>query len=541
MVRKRIIQDLEKAAKKLGLKVDKISVDHPPDLKFGDYTTNLALQQPKQTRGRVWQSSIQIAKKIVETLGKPNYLEKIEVAAPGFINFFLSKSFLTSQIGQILENQEKFFQTNLGKGKKARIEFVSANPTGPLHIGNARGGPIGDVIANVLESVKFKVIREYIHNDIGGQVEKFGQSLWSKIIDEKPSQLEYQGLYISELAEKLKKAKSSQEATKKAVEIMFSEIISDCAAIGIKFDKIYPESQFVTSGKTKKVIEKLNKNGFVKEKGDAKWFGPSDQFLKDRECVLVKSDGKFTYFANDITYHAEKFTSGVDLIIDIFGSNHHGHVPRLQAAMRALGFDVSKLKFILYQFVRVKRGAEIVRMSKRAGNFVEAREVLDEVGKDAFRFFMLMTDRSTHMDFDLELAKKKSADNPVYYVQYANARAGSILRRANSKWRQSLSPSERKIQNPKFNLLNHPAEIALIKQLMKLPEIIYDISQNFAVYRLANFSIETANIFHKFYEQCKVISKDYDLSKARLSLVMAAKITIAATLKLMGISAPEKM
>ncbi len=569
MVRDKIIQDLQKVATKLKLDADKISVDYPPNPKFGDYTTNLALQQPKRVSGRVWQSTMEIAKKITEAFGKPNYLEKIEIVPPGFINFFLSKKLLQSQVSEILRKKEEFAKVDLVKGKKVNIEFVSANPTGQLHIGNARGGPIGDTLANILKMTGFKVIREYYINDVGNQVETFRKT-WKKILEEEnkdtliktlttigtPEQgpippnwyVDYQGAILRLMAwiirdsvtgehllnlssveqENLfkKKAKELLE-NKDPVGIVLKYIKKDLHDSGIEFDKWTYES-LVMKKFTKKTIAKLKT---VKKEG-ALWFAPKDEFLKDRESVLVRSDGSFTYFANDIAYHENKFDRGYNFLIDIWGSGHHGHIPRIQAAMQALGFDVSKLKFILYQFVRVKRGNEIIRMSKRAGNFVTAREVLDEVGKDAFRFFMLMYDPATHMDFDLELAKKKSADNPVYYVQYAHARICSIFRKAKA---------ESGTRSPDYSRLIHPAEIALIKQLIRLPEIIYDISQNFAVHRLANFSVETANVFHKFYEQCKVISKDYDLSKARLSLVFATKIIIAATLKLMGISAPERM
>lgn len=527
MIREQIANDLRKACQKLRLSSQKVEMIHPSDPKFGDYSTNLPLQQQKHGWDKGWQSPEQIAKKIVETLGKPDYLEKIEIVAPGFINFFLSKSFLQSQVGQILEKRQSFTTLAIGKGKKARIEFVSANPTGPLHIGNARGGPIGDVIASILETVGYKVLREYLHNDIGGQVAKFGQSLSVAAKGESLENLEYKGSYISELA-KIIGVSTPETAAKKGVELMLTEIIADCVAMGVKFDKIYKESQFEEKF-TNETLKKLKDGGVLKEYQGAVWFAPNDQYLRDKEAVVVKSDGEKTYFANDIAYHNFKFTQGYDLVIDELGSGHDGHIPKLKSAISSLGHNLEKFKVVVHQNVRVKRGSEIIKMSKRAGNFVTAREVLDEVGRDAFRFFMLMSSSSTHMDFDLEQAVKKASDNPVYYVQYAHARICSILEKARS------------VREPNLSLLNHPAELGLIKQLIKLPEILIDISGNFQVQMLPNYALATATLFHKFYEQCRVISDDKDLTSARLGLLYATRIILSQSLKLLGVGAPEKM
>ena len=552
MVREQIANDLARICQKLGLSSQKIEITHAPDQRFGDYSTNLPLQQQKQDMDKGWQYPEQIAKKIVAALGKPDYLEKTEVISPGFINFFLSKNFLQSQVGQILEKRQSFSTLDIGKGKKARIEFVSANPTGPLHIGNARGGPLGDTIANILESAGFQVFREFYLNDRGEQVRKFGESLFKVVSGVSLGQLEYKGEYVKEIAEEVKKDIEKQFGTnylkscdKNKLITLFTkiglkriekEIIGDCEAMGINYDWIYRESNFAHKPKglpsqTETVISRLR--SVIKEKDGALWFAPNDEFLKDRESVLIKSNGELTYFANDIGYHVEKFEDEKfgkpDLVIDVLGSTHHGHIPRLQAAIAALGFNVSKLKFILYQFVRVKRGTEIIKMSKRAGNIITAREVLDEVGKDAFRFFMLMHAPSTHMDFDLEQATKQASDNPVYYVQYAHARICSILKKAKTFAEADLT------------LLNHQAELALIKQLIKLPEILADISENFQVQILPNYALGTATSFHKFYEQCRVISDDKELTAARLGLLRATRIILGQSLKLLGVGAPEKM
>ena len=539
MVREQIANDLARICQKLGLLSEKVEITHPSNPKFGDYSTNLPLQQQKQGGYKGWQSPEQIAKKIVETLGKLDYLEKTEVISPGFINFFLSKNFLQSQVGQILEKRQSFSTLDIGKGKKARIEFVSANPTGPLHIGNARGGPIGDVIANILEVIGYKVLREYIDNDRGNQVNELGRTLavMAGFLKTNEGELSYRGEYTNELARKIKAklSKTSRlseseiitKAGELGVKLLFEDIINDTAAMGIKFDLIVHESDL--QKKAPKILAEFEKKGLLAKKEGALWFAPENEFLKDKDAVVVKSDGSYTYFTADIVYHKEKFESGYDLVVDVFGSNTFGHVPKLKALITVLGFNLSNFKVILYQFVRVKRGSEIIKMSKRAGNFVTAREVLDEVGRDAFRFFMLMHAPSTHMDFDLEQATKQASDNPVYYVQYAHARICSILKKAKTFAEADLT------------LLNHQAELALIKQLIKLPEILADISENFQVQILPNYALGTATSFHKFYEQCRVISDDKELTAARLGLLRATRIILGQSLKLLGVGAPEKM
>lgn len=531
-IKKKLKDDLKKIAQKLDLPTDKIQVERTKDERRGDYTTNMALQSPKQVWGKTWQTADEIASFIADSFPPTDYIGKVEAVKPGFINFFLAQDFLQNQVGEIVKNEQNFVRSSWRKGRKARVEFISANPTGPLHIGNARGGPLGDTLANVLEAGGYEVMREYLNNDTGGQVEKFGQSIFVKMQGEKNQAGEYQGSYIQEIAERIGQVKTSAEAAKKAVSLILDEILKDCRDMGIQFDEIFHESQFVKKNKTKELIALLLQRKVLKEKEGALWFAPSDEFLGDRECVVVKSDGTYTYFANDIAYHKEKFASDADLVIDILGSGHHGHVPRLRAAVAALGFDPAKLHVILYQFVRVKEGEKVIRMSKRTGNYVSAREVLDAVGRDAFRFFLLMYDPNTHMDFDLELAKKKSQENPVYYVQYAHARIHGIL--AKSKGKSLKSKGE-------LHLLTHPEELRLIKKLIQLPELVEEVAANFQVHLLASYAISLADTFHKFYEEVRVISDDRQLTNARLKLVSATGIILGTTLKLMGITAPEKM
>lgn len=532
-VKQQILEDLNKAVKSLGYASADIVCTISKNPSFGDYSTNVALQLAKLLGAINKQSPQDIANQILQKFGKPDYLEKAEIAGGGFINFFIKKEFLANDIKEILESKEQFGKSEIGKSRKARVEFVSANPTGPLHFGNARGGPIGDVLANVLQFCGFEVLREYYDNNIGGQVKKLGESIVNIEAGGKPEDQEYKGEYVAEIVSKIGECVDSDDAGSKAVGLLFQEIIKDCSDLGIIFDKVYHESDFVNTGATKKVLDELEKKDFLKKYEGATWFAPKDEFLEDRECVVVKSDGEYTYFANDIVYHRVKFSEGHDLVINILGANHHGHVPRLQAAITALGFDVKRYRVILYQWVRFKSGGELIKMSKRSGTFVTAREVLDEVGKDALRFSLLQYSPQTHIDLDLDLYKQKSNKNPVFYVQYAHARMNNIIQKAKAR------PEQNKID---YGLLKDTAELNLIKYLLVFPDLVVEIAHTLQVQNLTEYAITLADLFHKFYENCPVLqAKTGDLKEARLALVRAAKITLGNTLGLLGVSAPEKM
>lgn len=533
MVKQKILEDLTRVAKDLGFEINDILLSIPRNPQFGDYSTNISLQLAKLKSADNKQSPTEIANQILKKFGRPDYLKKIEIAGGGFINFFIRPQILAEDLQEILRKKENFGKSNIGEGKRARVEFVSANPTGPLHIGNARSGPLGDVLANILAKCGYQVLREFIDNNVGEQVKALGATIKAKKEGNMASQNQYQGSYIEELVTNLEDdiaSKSDEEIGQLAVEQLHEEILADCHSMGIKFDLIVHESEL--RKKVPEVLNLLKKQGVLKKKNGALWFAPNDEFLKDRETVVQKTDGNYTYFTADIVYHKIKFESGADLIIDIFGSNHHGHVPRLQAVVLSLGFDSNKLKVILYQYVRVKRGSDIVKMSKRAGNFITAREVLDEVGVDAFRFYLLRFAPQTHMDFDLELLKKQSNENPVYYVQYAHARMANILAKVKSDKRDRGD----------IELLIHPRELDLIKHLLYLPDLVSEIASNLQVHKLTEYAISLADYFHKFYETCPVLQAENEkLVKARLALVKAAKITLVNTLKLLGISAPERM
>lgn len=544
MVKDQILADLKKVVRNLGYPSTDIFLSISKNPQFGDYSTNIALQLAKQKTSPDKQSPQEIANEILSHLSYLSYLEKVEVAGKGFINFFIKNEILANDVKEILDQGETFGKSNTNKGKKARVEYVSANPTGPLHIGNARGGPLGDVIASTLAATGYEVLREYIHNDVGEQVKALGATIKAKYHGNLSEEHQYQGEYIQELADKLGnevEGKNDEEVGRLAVELLFEEITADTHSMGIKFDLIVHESKL--RERALQVIEELQSRGVVKKKDGALWLAPSDEFLKDRETVIQKSDGGYTYFTADIVYHKDKFTSGADLIVDVFGSNHHGHVPRLQAAAKALGFDPQKLKFILYQYVRVKRGNEVIKMSKRAGNFITAREVLDEVGRDAFRFYLLRFAPQTHMDFDLELVKEHSNKNPVYYVQYAHARMANIIVKSLDFARDKSSKLKvKKGAEVHYSQLNHPSELNLIKHLLYFPDLVNELGNNLQIHQLTEYAITLADFFHKFYESCPVLQAESDdLKVARLALVKASKITLANTLKLLGVSAPDRM
>lgn len=550
MLKQRILEDLQKAVKDLGYPTtdpDKIGADivlsTPKNPNFGDYSTNLALQLAKLKSVKLKQSPVEIANEILQKFEEADYLEKAEIAGGGFINFFIKPQYLVQDLKEVLQKGDNFGKSRIGKGKKVRIEFISANPTGPLHIGNARSGPLGDVLANVFISQGFEVLREFLDNNVGEQVKALGATIKAKLGGNLSEVNQYQGEYVQELADNLAENiedKSDEQIGEMAVNLLHQEILADAHSMGIKFDLVVHESDLRKQAPD--ILDKLQKAGVVKEKEGALWLAPNDEFLKDRETVIQKSDGGYTYFTADIVYHQQKFASGADLIIDIFGSNHHGHVPRLKAAVSALGFDPEKLKVILYQYVRVKRGEDVVRMSKRAGNFITAREVLDEVGKDAFRFWLLKVAPQTHMDFDLELLKLESNKNPVFYVQYAHARMNNILVKSEILRLRSGQEEKGEKSDVDYGQLQTEHEINLIKQLLLLPDLVQELSQNLQVHQLTEYAINLADCFHKFYEACPVISaENEELRLARLALVQASKITLANTLHLLGVSAPERM
>ncbi|MDI6778486.1 MAG: arginine--tRNA ligase [Patescibacteria group bacterium] len=528
----KLIQQAIKSAYGVDFDAGKIKIDYPPE-GMGNYSTNTALLIAKE----VGKSPMEVAEKLVDFCRRPTSSEildvgRLQVAKPGFINFYLSENSLQLVVVRINEEKNKFGDSKIGKGKKIHLDFVSANPTGPVHIGNARGGPLGDALANVFQKAGYKPYREYYVNDTGNQVEILGHSILG---DE---QAQYSGDYVAEIKNQISKIKDkdAKSVGEDGVKIILEEIIKpSMEKFGIKFDNWFSEEELQESGKVDEVINILKEKDFVYEKDGALWF-KSTQFGDDKDRVVVKSTGEKTYFGSDIAYHKEKFGRGFDKLIDIWGADHHGEVRRMKGALEALGYK-DKLEIILTQFVRVLKEGKEMKMSKRAGTYVSVDDLIDEVGCDATRFFFLMHSADTHMTFDLDLAKERSEKNPVYYVQYAHARIASILRKA-----EDLVPEFNSGRIPEFNSGMHSKERALIFELLKFPDLVEEISQNYAVHYLPQYAMGLADKFHSFYDECRVIDEsNLELTAARLELVKAMRIVLAETLGLMGISAPEKM
>ncbi len=517
-----IRNEIKNILKKVTGRVAKI--EYPINSEHGDYSTNVAIVAKLEPED--------IIAKIISSTSGVELFEKIE-AKNGFINFFIAKDYLQKQVEEVLKQKNKFGNLDFGKGIKTQVEFISANPTGPLTLGNGRGGFSGDVLANVLSKVGYEVEREYYVNDRGGQIKQLGHSV---IGDE---QAVYKGDYIKELRTKLKPKQGDDPekvGVKAAKEILDKMIKPTTKKMGIKYDKWFSESKLYDKKEVEKVLGYLKKEDLAYEKEGALWF-KSTKYGDEKDRVLVKTDGEKTYLAPDVAYLKNKKDRGFDKIIYFWGADHHGYVARLKAAAQALGYDKKDVEIILMQLVKLFRDGKEVKMSKRAGVYITLDELLDEVGADVARFFFLMHSANRHMNFDMDLAKEQSDKNPVYYVQYAHARICSILNNAKLKM-----PNVKSISNAKCQKLEHKSELGLIKQLIKLPEILEDTAKDYQLQRLSKYVTDLASIFHRFYTECRVIDeKNKELTQARLALVEATKIVLKNILDIMGISAPEKM
>lgn len=535
MIRKEISKLIEKSIKNLQRKgafskinITEINIEHPEEKIYGDYSTNISFKVAKITE----QNPIETAKLIkseIENL-KPIILEKIEVVKPGFINFFISNKYLQKEIKEILERKDKFGNLDIGKNKKVNVEFISANPTGQITIGNGRGAFCGDALSNVLKKSGYGVKREYYVNNMGRQILLLGHSILGD------SEAVYKGKAIDYVRQKINtEGKKPKEIGQKGAKIILEKFIQpEIKKWGIKFDTWFLESDLQTKEEIKKVLNLLKKKKLTFKENGATWF-KSKKFGDDKNRVLIRSDNKDTYspetyFLSEILYIRNKFRRGFDYLIIFLGAEHHGYIKRLKAAAKALGYNQDRVRPIIMQHVRLLDKGKQTKMSKR-GVFVTLKELVDEVGLDATRFFFLMRNYDSHLIFDLDLAKQQSEKNPVYYIQYAHARTCSILVKAKLQ----------KVDTKNFNLLNHPSELSLIKQMIQFPEIIEDIAKNYQIQRIPQYAVNLATSFHQFYRDCQVLSKDREITKARLALVSAVKIILESTLNLMGIFAPEKM
>jgi arginyl-tRNA synthetase len=524
--------------------------EKPKDETHGDMTTNIAMLLAKQAK----KNPRVIAQEIIDKLNvESNVVANVEIAGPGFINFRFTDEFFTAQLNSILQNPKSFGRTNSNAGTKTQIEFVSANPTGPLSVGHGRGAAIGDTIANLLQWTGYDVTREYYYNNAGRQMRMLAESTYARyrqLFDPgyKFPEDGYQGDYIREIAIDLKKNRGDslvslpqEEALSVCKEFaeqeLFNAIKKVLAKMGVVHDVFFNEDSLYSSGKIKEVIDEFRSKGLAYDLEGAVWLKTSAMGL-EQDRVIVKSTGEPTYRLPDIAYHREKFKRGFELIVDVFGADHIATIPDVLAGVKALGYDPDKVKVVIHQFVTLMRDGEQVKMSKRLANFVTLDELIDEVGSDAVRFFFLMRSVSSHLEFDLNLAKEQSEKNPVYYLQYAHARIASILRFAEEQGTLSLKET---YLHREYNLLKGPAEIALVKLLLDFPETVELCALSFEPHRLTTYLHDVATTFHKFYHEHRVVIPEMELARERLALCLAAKTVLANGCSILGISTPERM
>ncbi len=530
------------------------ALERPKDPANGDFASTLPLRLARAAM----KPPIEVARAIARHIPADPAIEVPSVAPPGFINFRLSAGFLQAQVEHIIETGPAFANVTIGSGKKAQVEFVSANPTGPLHVGNGRGAAIGDALASALQAAGYEVEREYYVNDAGTQTDYFAETLYARYQQLLGRNVEipkdgYPGEYMIDLARMVKDEAGDRFLLPEGepmppalgglgIELMVRNIRATLERFGVRYDRWYSEkSLYDPEGAYDTAIEVLRDKGMLAEREGALWF-TSSELGEDKDNVVVRSDGRPTYYASDIAYHWDKFIRrGFDLVIDVWGADHHGHVSRLKTATGAIGGDPNALHVLLYQLVFLNRGGEAVKIAKRSGEFVTLDDLISDVGADAARFFFLLRSPGAQMDFDLDLAKKQSSDNPVFYVQYAHARLCSILERAGE---QGLNPESGDVAK-----LTHPSELALIREMMRLTDVIELVAASLEPQQLPHYAMSLATAFHAFNDafkqandpSLKVITEDAAMSRARLRLVLAARIALARVLDLMGMTAPERM
>ena len=525
-----------------------ISVDRTKDGKFGDFSTNAAMMHSHKLKESPMSIGEKLHKNIHQSVSKDPLIDKVELVKPGFINFYISRKFWIDVFSEVVLAGENYGRSNAGEGKKILVEFVGSNPTGPLNVVSARAASIGDSLCNILSFNGYNVKREFYINDAGEQISKLVESLIARYTqihkpDFKFPEDGYHGDYVRDMAEELNRVYKGKSLLNKIADdvwlrcrhFILGSQKRDVEDFGVKFDKWFSEKTLHDSGKIINTLKELEKSGFTSKKDGATWF-KSTKFGDDEDRVLIKKNGAPTYFLADIAYHLDKFERGFDKAIDFMGPDHHAHIARLKMAMKALGIDEKWLDVFIVQQVNLMRNGEKIKMSKRAGRFETMRDLVSEVGKDAARFFFLMRTQSSHLDFDLNLAKEKSSKNPVYYIQYAHARICNILKHA----------EEDKIdtgQTDKVNteLLNRHEEIELAKVLAGFEDICEVSALTYAPHRIAGYLLKLAGIFHDFYNKHRVVTENKELTAARLLIVKSTRIVLANGLRLLGISAPERM
>ena len=530
------------------VEVEEISIERPQNSEHGDFASSLPLKLARPMR----MSPMIIAEKLESLIPAQGILERVSVATPGFINFSLKPSWLVEQVEAIRQAGDHFGNVDLGGGRRVQIEFISANPVGPLHVAHARGGVIGSALANIMEAAGYDVDREYYFNDAGAQIIHFKRSLFARYEqqfgrDAQVPEDGYQAEYMVELSQEIKdeegdrllmlpKEQALDEIGALGLAMMMGRIREDVQLLRITFDSWFNEATLFQEGQFEKSMKLLGDRGFVTERDGATWFA-STRLGDEKDKVLVRSNGIPTYFASDVAYHYNKFFERkYDKVINIWGADHQGHAAFIKAVVGALGVPEEKMTLLINQLVTLKRGGEVVRISKRTGDMITLRDVIDEVGADACRYFFLSRDANSQMEFDMELAKKESQENPVYYEQYAHASIASILRLAEER---SIDFSQGDV-----TLLTHEAELSLIRKMLELPELIVMIARTLEPHHLPHYSSELAAAFHWFYQNCRVVSSedgDEAITRARLKLVDAARIALARCLSLMIMDAPLHM
>ncbi len=559
--------------------IAEITVDRTRDKAHGDFASNIALKMAKAAG----KNPRELAQIIIDTIGTQDKISKVEIAGPGFINFYINEDEKYSVIAQIIEKKELFGKSDFGNGKKVQVEFVSANPTGPLHVGHGRGAAYGASVADLLAYVGYDVQREYYVNDAGRQMDILAASVWIRYLQQQGVEFPfpvngYKGDYVHDIAKKLStvegsafkvelvdlqqdlpadetdggdkekyidavicKAKtllgnSYRKVFDTGLEIILADIEDDLEGFGVKYQNWFSERSLTEDGTVEKALQQLQDQGHIYEKDGALWFR-SSEFGDEKDRAVKRSNGDYTYFASDIAYHLQKVGRGFDQIIDVWGADHHGYVPRVKAAMTASGSDAEKLKVLLVQFAILYRGGEKAQMSTRSGEFITLRELRDEVGTDAARFFYVMRKSEQHLDFDLDLAKSESSDNPVYYIQYAHARVCSVMRQLNDKGYSF----DQAIAQQNLALLVEEQEQRIIKTLAKYPDMVLNAAKSYEPHQICHYLRELANDLHTYYNAHVFIVADDCLRNARLLLINAVKQVLKNGLELLSVSAPEEM
>jgi arginyl-tRNA synthetase len=555
----------------------KIRIDHTKDNSHGDYATNIALMLSKQAK----MSPVELAKIIIDQFEQKSFIKKIEIAGPGFINFFMSQETSSSIVNEIIDQAALYGSSEIGHGKKVLLEYVSANPTGPLHVGHGRGAAYGATVSNLLRNAGFIVDNEYYVNDAGRQMDILTVSIYLRYLTICGESLRfpdngYQGQYINDIAQVIYEAsgqefhlksdlvfenvsKDSSEGGDKEIHIdqlieraksilgdrfkavfkvgiesILGGIKNDLAEFGVIFEKWFSEQSLIDSGLSEACISKLKDSKNLYEKDGALWFKTTN-YGDEKDRVVVRDNGNHTYFASDIAYHLEKLERGYDKIINVWGADHHGYIPRVKASIEALGHDPNKLEILLVQFANLYRGGSKVQMSTRSGSFVTLEDLRAEVGNDAARFFYILRKSEQHMDFDLDLAKSKTNENPVYYIQYAHARICSVFRQADEK------EIELDVSQTNLTLLTEEIEKDLLRELSRFKSVLESSAIQYEPHQLAYYLRDLSNHFHSYYNACKFIVDDKNLTQARLALISATQQILKNGLSILGVGAPESM